>query len=75
MGDAHKVEMAQFPQGVVLADKPTQFMVRKNGAVGALDAKVSYLLKIVHSSSRAMSIAKAKSRNVLKAGVKIIVEG
>uniref|UniRef100_A0A8D8TMC5 Filamin-A n=2 Tax=Cacopsylla melanoneura TaxID=428564 RepID=A0A8D8TMC5_9HEMI len=40
MGDAHKLEIAQFPVGTVQADKPTQFMVRKNGAVGPLDAKV-----------------------------------
>lgn len=45
MGDAHKLEIAQFPQGVVMADKPTQFLVRKNGAVGALDAKVSLVIK------------------------------
>lgn len=61
MGDAHKVEMAQFPQGVVLADKPTQFMVRKNGAVGALDAKVSYLLKTVHSNLFLKSNVNCKS--------------
>jgi filamin len=40
MGDAHKLEVAQFPDGPVQADKPAQFIVRKNGAVGELDAKV-----------------------------------
>lgn len=40
MGEAHKLEIAQFPDGFVQADKPAQFIVRKNGAVGTLDAKV-----------------------------------
>ncbi|XP_062534638.1 filamin-A isoform X8 [Armigeres subalbatus] len=40
MGEAHKLEIAQFPSGPVQADKPAQFMVRKNGAKGDLDAKV-----------------------------------
>lgn len=40
MGDAHKLEIAQFPTSGVQADYPAQFMVRKNGAVGQLDAKV-----------------------------------
>jgi filamin len=40
MGDAHKLEVAQFPTSGVQADYPAQFMVRKNGAVGQLDAKV-----------------------------------
>ncbi|CRL07143.1 CLUMA_CG020138, isoform A [Clunio marinus] len=40
MGEAHKLEIAQFPEGSVQADKPAQFIVRKNGAVGNLDAKV-----------------------------------
>jgi filamin len=40
MGEAHKLEIAQFPDGAVQADKPAQFIVRKNGAVGNLDAKV-----------------------------------
>lgn len=39
--EAHKVEVAQFPQGAVQADTPAQFLVRKNGARGDLDAKVS----------------------------------
>lgn len=34
------MEVAQFPEGSVQADKPAQFIVRKNGAVGNLDAKV-----------------------------------
>lgn len=40
MGEAHKLEIAQFPSGSVQADNPAQFIVRKNGAVGTLDAKV-----------------------------------
>ncbi|VVC42331.1 Hypothetical protein CINCED_3A018391 [Cinara cedri] len=40
MGDAHKCEVAQFPTSGVQADYPAQFYVRKNGAVGQLDAKV-----------------------------------
>lgn len=40
MGEAHKLEVAQFPDGAVQADKPAQFIVRKNGAKGDLDAKV-----------------------------------
>lgn len=39
--EAHKVEVAQFPQGAVQADTPAQFLVRKNGARGDMDAKVS----------------------------------
>jgi filamin len=40
MGEAHKLEITQFPDGAIQADKPAQFIVRKNGAVGNLDAKV-----------------------------------
>lgn len=40
MGDAHLLEVAQFPQGAIQADTPAQFLVRKNGARGQLDAKV-----------------------------------
>lgn len=40
MGDAHKLEVAQFPQGSVQPDTPAQFLVRNNGAKGKLDAKV-----------------------------------
>lgn len=40
MIEAHKLEVAQFPEGPVQPDKPAQFIVRKNGAQGALDAKV-----------------------------------
>ncbi|XP_070493670.1 filamin-A isoform X2 [Chironomus tepperi] len=40
MIEAHKLEVAQFPDGPVQPDKPAQFIVRKNGAQGALDAKV-----------------------------------
>ncbi|XP_054726584.1 filamin-A isoform X3 [Anastrepha obliqua] len=39
-GDAHKLEVQQFPQGNIQADAPYQFMVRKNGAKGTLDAKI-----------------------------------
>lgn len=41
VGDAHLLEVAQFPEGSIQADKPSQFMVRTNGARGQLDAKVS----------------------------------
>lgn len=40
MKEAHKLEVCQFPQGNIQADKPAQFMVRKNGAKGTLDAKI-----------------------------------
>lgn len=43
MGDAHKLEVAQFPVGGVQADKPAQFLVHKNGAKGNLDGKVNKL--------------------------------
>lgn len=39
--EARKVEVAQFPQGAVPPDTPAQFLVRKNGARGDLDARVS----------------------------------
>ncbi|XP_067618137.1 filamin-A isoform X2 [Eurosta solidaginis] len=39
-GDAHKLEVQQFPQGNIQADAPYQFLVRKNGAKGTLDAKI-----------------------------------
>ncbi|XP_050531190.1 filamin-A isoform X2 [Daktulosphaira vitifoliae] len=39
-GDAHKLEIAQFPTSGVTVDYPAQFLVRKNEAVGHLDAKV-----------------------------------
>ena len=42
MGDAHKLEVFQFPNSGVQADKPAAFLVRKNGAKGELDAKVIY---------------------------------
>lgn len=40
MGDAHKLEVAQFPESGVQPDKPYTFLVRKNGAKGELDGKV-----------------------------------
>lgn len=43
MGDAHKLEVAQFPESGVQPDKPATFLVRKNGAKGELDAKVSII--------------------------------
>jgi filamin len=42
MGDAHKLEVYQFPDSGVVADKPAAFLARKNGAKGELDAKVLY---------------------------------
>lgn len=48
MGDAHKLEVAQFPTSGVQADYPAQFMVHKNGAVGQLDAKVLKQKSIVY---------------------------
>lgn len=46
MGDAHKLEVAQFPESGVQPDKPCTFLVRKNGAKGELDAKVKRSLPI-----------------------------
>lgn len=44
VGDAHLLEVAQFPQGHVQADTPSHFIVRRNGAAkGDLDAKVKTL--------------------------------
>ncbi|XP_008201955.1 filamin-A isoform X1 [Nasonia vitripennis] len=40
MGDAHKLEIAQFPEGSIQPDKPYTFLVRKNGAKGELDGKI-----------------------------------
>jgi len=40
MGDAHKLEVAQFPDSGVLAEKPSVFLIHKNGAKGELDGKV-----------------------------------
>ncbi|XP_076669365.1 filamin-A-like isoform X2 [Andrena cerasifolii] len=40
MGDAHKLEVAQFPESGVQPDKPAVFLVRKNDAKGELDAKI-----------------------------------
>ncbi|XP_072402896.1 filamin-A isoform X1 [Diabrotica undecimpunctata] len=40
VGDAHLLEVAQFPEGCIQADKPSQFIVRRNGAKGDLDAKI-----------------------------------
>lgn len=40
--DAHKVEIAQFPQGVIQPNVPSQFLVRKNGAKGDIEAKVIF---------------------------------
>ncbi|XP_017885701.1 filamin-A isoform X4 [Ceratina calcarata] len=41
MGDAHKLEVMRFPDSGVQPDKPSTFLVRKNGAAkGELDAKL-----------------------------------
>ncbi|XP_078037186.1 filamin A protein cher isoform X4 [Augochlora pura] len=40
MGDAHKLEVAQFPESGAQPDKPATFLVRKNGAKGELDGKI-----------------------------------
>lgn len=40
VGDAHKLEIAQFPQGAIQPNTPSQFLVRKNGAKGDIDAKI-----------------------------------
>ncbi|XP_044766045.1 filamin-A isoform X1 [Coccinella septempunctata] len=40
VGDAHLLEVIQFPEGHIQADKPSQFLVRRNGAKGDLDAKI-----------------------------------
>jgi hypothetical protein len=48
VGDAHLLEVIQFPEGYIQADKPSQFIVRRNGAKGNLDAKVI----IIHPNKR-----------------------
>ncbi|XP_031347323.1 filamin-A isoform X1 [Photinus pyralis] len=41
VGDAHLLEVAQFPQGCVQADTPSHFIVKRNGAgKGDLDGKI-----------------------------------
>ncbi|XP_059469559.1 filamin-A isoform X2 [Neocloeon triangulifer] len=40
LGDAHKLEVAQFPDAGVSVEKPAVFLVRKNGAKGELDGKI-----------------------------------
>ncbi|XP_012258327.2 filamin-A isoform X3 [Athalia rosae] len=40
VGDAHKLEVAQFPDSGVQPDKPATFLVRKNDAKGELDSKI-----------------------------------
>ncbi|CAL8082481.1 unnamed protein product [Orchesella dallaii] len=40
MEEARKLEIGQFPDGAIQVNKPSQFMVRKNGAKGSLDAKI-----------------------------------
>lgn len=39
-GDAHKIEIGQFPEAGCAVNKPQAFIVRKNGAKGDFDAKV-----------------------------------
>lgn len=50
MGDAHKLEVAQFPENNVQPEKPATFLVRKNGAKGELDAKVAFDIQIYNVS-------------------------
>ncbi|CAG9862811.1 unnamed protein product [Phyllotreta striolata] len=40
VGDAHLLEVVQFPEGFIQADKPSFFIVKRNGAKGDLDAKI-----------------------------------
>ena len=40
MGEARKVEVGQFPDSGMQTNKPSMFIVRKNGAKGELDAKI-----------------------------------
>lgn len=61
MGDAHKLEVAQFPVGGVQADKPAQFLVHKNGAKGNLDGKVSKLQIISRRVSRQFHAIRAEN--------------
>jgi len=39
-GDAHKIEIGQFPEAGCQVNKPQAFIVRKNGAKGDFDSKV-----------------------------------
>jgi len=39
-GDAHKIEVGQFPEAGCQVNKPQAFIVRKNGAKGDFDSKV-----------------------------------
>ena len=39
-GDAHKIEVGQFPDAGCQVNKPQAFIVRKNGAKGDFDSKV-----------------------------------
>jgi filamin len=39
-GEAKKVDIGQFPDGLVQTNKPSMILVRKNGAKGQLDAKL-----------------------------------
>lgn len=41
-GDAHKIEIGQFPDAGCAVNKPQAFIVRKNGAKGEFDAKVNF---------------------------------
>jgi filamin len=40
MGEARKIEVGQFPDGIIQTNKPAMFIIHKNGAKGQLDAKV-----------------------------------
>lgn len=43
-GDAHKIEVGQFPEAGCQVNKPQAFIVRKNGAKGDFDSKVIHFL-------------------------------
>ena len=43
-GDAHKIEIGQFPEAGCQVNKPQAFIVRKNGAKGDFDSKVIHFL-------------------------------
>jgi filamin len=47
-GDAHKIEIGQFPESGCAPNKPQAFIVRKNGAKGEFDAKVNSNIQILN---------------------------
>ena len=50
-GDAHKIEIGQFPNSGCEVNKPQAFIVRKNGAKGDFDAKVGFDNQRIFKSS------------------------